>query len=109
MKRLVWLGNSHSAVSSFPSEARRAAGYELYRVQEGLEPFDWKALPSLGSGVTEIRIHAENEYRVVYVAKFDEAVYVLHAFMKKTRRMSDHDASMVRKRFQELLRTRRGT
>ena len=74
MKRRVWLGNLHSAVASFPVEARHEAGYELYRVQEGLEPADWKALPTLGAGIIEIRIHAGNEYRVVYVAKFFEAI-----------------------------------
>jgi phage-related protein len=109
MKRLVWLGNSHSAIASFPAEARHEAGYQLYRVQEGLEPADWKALPALGAGIIEIRIHADNEYRVVYVAKFVEAIYVLHAFEKKTRQLSDHDASIAKKRFRELLRTRRGT
>lgn len=65
MKRLVWLGNSHRVVASFPVEARHEVGYELYRVQEGLEPGDWKALPTLGAGIVEIRIHADNEYRVV--------------------------------------------
>jgi len=74
-----------------------------------LEPADWKALPTLGAGIIEIRIHADNENRVVYVATFVEAIYVLHAFEKKTPHMSDHDASIVKKRFRELLRTRRGT
>lgn len=109
MKRLAWLGASHSVVSSFPADARRAVGYELYRVQEGLEPADWKALPSLGPGVTEIRVHADNKYRVVYVAKFVEAIYVLHAFVKKTRRTPEHEAATVRRRLQELMQTRRDT
>ena len=109
MKRLVWLGSSRGEVRSFPPEARRETGHELLQVQQGLEPSDWKALPSLGGGVCEIRIHAGNEYRVVYVAKFSEAIYVLHAFVKKTPRMPEHEAAIVRKRLQELMKTRSAT
>jgi len=109
MKRLVWLGSSRGEVRSFPPEARREVGHELHQIQQGLEPSDWKTLSSLGAGVCEIRIHAGNEYRVVYVAKFSAAIYVLHAFVKKTARMPEHEAAIVRKRLQELMQTRRAT
>ena len=66
--------------------ARRAAGYQLERVQSGLEPADWRPMKGIGAGVCEIRIHGAVEHRVLYVATFPEAVYVLHAFEKKSRR-----------------------
>lgn len=106
MKSLVWLGSSLTDVRSFPQEARRDIGYQLYKVQVGLEPSDWKALPNVGAGVQEVRVHTGNEYRVIYVAKFDEAVYVLHAFVKKTRRTAKHDLEMATERLQGLMRKR---
>jgi phage-related protein len=109
MKRLVWLGSSRDEVRSFPPEARREIGHELDQVQQGLEPSDWKALPGLGSGIYEIRVHAGNEYRVAYVAKFPEVIYVLHAFVKKTARMSDRDGTIIRKRYQELAHMKGGS
>lgn len=109
MKRLVWLGSSRGSVSSFPADARREIGYELYQVQQGLEPSDWKALSNAGPGVYEIRVHTDNEYRAMYVTKFTEAIYVLHAFVKKTSRMSERDAAIIRKRYHELIQTRSRT
>lgn len=109
MKHLAWLGSSRDDVSSFPADARREIGYELYQVQQGLEPSDWKALSTLGPGVYEIRVHTENEYRAVYVTTFAEAIYVLHAFVKKTRRMSERDAAIIRKRYHELIQARSRT
>lgn len=102
MKPLAWLGSSRDDLCSFPADARQDIGYELYQVQQGLEPSDWKALSNLGPGVYEIRVHTGNEYRAVYMTKFREAVYVLHVFVKKTRRMSDQDATIIRTRYQEL-------
>src|SRR6267378_5235445 len=86
LKPIIWMGASLEAVRKFPSLARQRAGFQLGRVQQGLEPRDWKPLPSVGAGVKEIRIHTENEYRVFYTAAFQNNVYVLHAFDKKTRR-----------------------
>jgi len=106
VKSLVWLGTLLKDVRSFSAELRREIGYQLYKIQEGLEPSDWKAMPSIGAGVREIRIHTKNEYRVIYVAQFGEAVYVLHAFVKKTRSTARHDLEMITERLQGLMRKR---
>jgi phage-related protein len=86
IKPLRFLGSSLDDLRNFPDEARRAAGFELRAVQEGLEPSDWKPMLLIGRGVKEIRIHVLGEWKVIYVAKFRDAVYVLHAFQKKTRK-----------------------
>ncbi len=105
-KPLRWLGSSVEDVRAFPAEARRAAGYQLGRVQQGLMPDDWKPMTVVGSGVCEIRIHARGERRVFYVAKFEEAIYVVHAFEKRTRRTLKTDIDVARKRLADLLRLR---
>lgn len=76
-------------------------------MQQGKEPSDWKAMPSVGAGVNEIRVHAKGEHRVMYVAKFDEAVYVLHAFEKKTQRTPQLDIELARARLRGLVEERR--
>ena len=86
MKRITWLGDSLSRVREFSPDARREAGYQLERVQAGIEPADWKSMPSVGLGVTELRVHVDGAFRVIYTAKFAEAVYVLHAFEKSRAR-----------------------
>ena len=106
-KPIVWLGTSKEDVRRFSEAARRDAGFELYQVQRGLDPTDWKPMASVAPGVREIRIHERNEYRVLFVARFAEAVYVLHAFVKKTQHTSQHDLELARRRFQQLVRARR--
>ena len=106
-RALVWLGSSRDDVRAFPADARRLAGFQLRRVQQGLEPNDGKTMPAIGLGVSEIRIHSAVEHRVVYVAKFVEAVYVLHAFGKRSRRTSKRDADVVRQRLRQLPLQRR--
>jgi len=106
MKRLVWLGSSLAVVRSFSSVARQGVGYQLYKVQNGLDPSDWKPMPGIGAGVREIRIHADKEHRVIYVAWFQEAVYVLHAFVKKTQQTSKGDLELAARRFRELKKSR---
>ena len=76
-------------------------------MQSGLEPSDWKPMSSVGAGVEEIRVRTGREHRIFYVAKFEEAVYVLHAFEKKTRKTPKPDLNLARSRLPELLRTRR--
>ncbi len=98
-KPLRFLGSSLDDLRNFPDEARRAAGFELRAVQNGLEPSDWKPMQAIGPGVNEIRIHVLGEWRVIYVAKFRDAVYVLHAFQKKTRKTSQHDIDLSRQRY----------
>jgi phage-related protein len=107
LKALFWLGSSRGDIRNFPSDARQRAGYELYLVQSGLEPSDWKTMSSVGAGVQEIRVRIGREHRVFYVAKFDEGIYVLHAFEKKSRKTPKADLEVARSRLRELLRTRR--
>ena len=102
MKPLEFVGSSLDYLRAFPAEARRAAGFELGFVQRGLEPSDWKPVTEVGAGVREIRIHVLGEWRVLYVAKFAEAVYVLHAFQKKTRKTRREDIELVRKRYRQI-------
>jgi phage-related protein len=102
MKPLRFLGASLDDLRNFPDEARRAAGFELRAVQNGLEPNDWKLMQVIGPGVREIRIHVLGEWRVIYVAKLHDTVYVLHAFQKKTRKTSRHDIDLARHRFRQI-------
>ncbi len=106
LKPLRWLGNARAAVRAFPPNARRDAGYQLYRVQEGHESSDWKPMPRVGAGAREIRIHADGEYRVLYLATRPEAVYVLHAFAKKRQATPKLAIDLARARLKELLRER---
>jgi len=106
-KALIWVGTSLERLRTFPDAPRREAGHQLHRVQLGLEPSDWKPLHSVGPGVMEIRIHERGEYRVMYVAKFAEAIYVLHAFPKKTQQTRQADIEMARRNLAEVLRHRK--
>jgi phage-related protein len=106
LKALFWLGSSRNDIRNFPADARRRVGYELYLVQSGLEPSDWKPMPSVGVGVQEIRVRTGREHRVFYVAKFEEGVYVLHAFEKKTQKTPKGDWDLARSRLRELLKRR---
>jgi phage-related protein len=102
MKPLTFIGSSLNDLSAFPEEARRAAGHELWQVQQGLQPSDFKPMTSVGSGCYEIRIHLSGHWRVLYVAKFKEAVYVLHAFAKKTQATQQSDIGLARRRYQQI-------
>ena len=108
IKPLFWAGAALAELRGFPAEARRQAGYELHRVQEGLEPSDWRPMPSVGAGVVEIRIHTDIECRVFYVAKHREGVYVLHAFEKRSQQTSQRDIDLSRERLAAVLEYRRG-
>jgi len=105
-KPLCWLGSSLGDIRGFPEDARRAAGYQLRRVQQGLMPSDWKPLRSIGAGVYEIRLHTGVEHRIFYVAKLEEAVYVLHAFEKRTGRTPQTEVVLARTRLADLARRR---
>lgn len=103
MKEIRWLGLTNRIVREYPVNARREIGYSLDLIQRGLDPFDWKPMVGVGSGVREIRVHEENEYRVLYVAKFEEAIYVLHSFVKKTQQTTKKDIDIAKKRYAEIL------
>ena len=106
-KPVEWLGDSRDRVQAFPADARGEIGFELWEVQQGKEPSDWKPMPSVGLGVNEIRVRTGNAYRLIYVARFSEAVYVLHAFEKKSRKTSKPDLELARKRFRTMTEERR--
>jgi phage-related protein len=90
------------AVRAFPPAAKAAAGDELFRLQVGLEPSNWRPMPSIGAGVREIRISTGAEYRIVYVIASASGPVVLHAFQKKSRQTSRVDISLARQRLREL-------
>lgn len=98
------MGDSLNVVREFPKIARQRVGFQLGRVQQELEPLDWKPMRVVGPGVREIRVHAEGEYRVFYIAMFEESIYVLHAFVKKTQKTSRPQIALGRVRYQEVMR-----
>ena len=102
MKPIIWLGSSYNDLLDFPKEARQSAGYNLDKIQRGQEPTDWKPMTSIGQGVKEIRIHCDNEYRVIYLAQKEEGIYVLHSFVKKTQKTSSKDLELAKKRFKQI-------
>lgn len=105
MKDLEFRGSSLGDLRDFPQTAMRDVGHQLDRVQKGLAPDDAKPMPTIGAGVMELRIWDEaGTFRVVYVAKFEDAVYVLHCFKKKTPQTSQPDIELARKRFKELVK-----
>jgi len=102
IKALKFVGSSLDDLRNFPEEARRVAGFELRAIQNGLEPRDWRAIQSIGPGVKEIRIHVLGEWRVIYVAKLSDAVYVLHAFHKKGQKTNTSDIELARRRLKQI-------
>lgn len=102
MKGIEFCGRSLNAIRGFPSAVKREIGQQLDRVQHGYEPIDWKPMPSIGKGVREIRIKEQGQYRVIYVAKFEDAVYVLHAFQKKTQKTRKQDIETAKRALKQI-------
>ena len=97
-------GSSLDGLRAFPLSARREAGHQLDQVQNGQEPDDWRPMNTVGQGVKEIRIRdAAGAFRVIYVARFADAVYVLHCFRKKTQKTSKADLDLASQRYRDLL------
>ena len=105
-RAVLWRGSSLEDVRRFPEPARREAGRQLNFIQHGGEPSDWKAMATVGAGVIEIRIHASGAHRVLVVTKFASAVFVLHAFEKKSRKTARRDLDLARRRYRDLMRER---
>ena len=101
-KPLYFVGTALQDLRAFPRAPRREVGYQLDRVQSGLDPGDWKPMPAVGRNVREIRIQHRGQYRVIYVARFCDAVYVLHAFQKKTQKTSKQDIDIARARYKSI-------
>jgi phage-related protein len=107
MKKVVFCGASHRRIKEFPEEAKDSAGHQLWLVQLGRDPLDWRPMVGIAPGVKEIRIHEPHEHRVIYVANFPEAIYVLHAFEKKTRTTPKRDVDIARAAYAEIHAKRR--
>ena len=104
-KFIAFRGTSRADLRNFPDGARREAGFQLGLVELGRDPFDWKPMVTIGSGVREIRIREpEGAFRVIYVAKFETALFVLHCFQKKTQATSRKDIDLATQRFKELVK-----
>jgi len=104
-KPIEFRGSSLDDLRAFPLAARREAGHQLDQVQNGQEPDDWKPMSTVGQGVKEIRVRdVAGVFRIIYVAKFADAIYVLHCFQKKTERTSKADLDLAAKRYRDLLK-----
>ncbi|MBX3639152.1 MAG: type II toxin-antitoxin system RelE/ParE family toxin [Nitrosomonas sp.] len=102
MKPLKFMGSSLDDLKNFPEEARKVSGFELFSVQQGLMPSDFRPMLAVGAGAYEIRIHVMGEWRVIYVAKMQDAIYVLHAFQKKTQKTNKHDIELAARRYKQI-------
>ncbi|MCU6667675.1 type II toxin-antitoxin system RelE/ParE family toxin [Enterobacteriaceae bacterium H4N4] len=108
LRPIAWVGSAFDDLRCFPEEVRKDAGYQLHRLQAGLEAADWKPMPELGRGVEEVRLRGySGAFRIIYLARFEQAVYILHCFMKKTQRTSGHDKRIAKVRFQSVMAEQR--
>ncbi|MCK5715844.1 MAG: type II toxin-antitoxin system RelE/ParE family toxin [Thiomargarita sp.] len=99
-KPIYWVGTSYKDLLTFPPEVKQVAGYQLHLIQNGFEPENWKPFQTIGAGVKEIRITEDgNAYRIMYIAKFSERIYVLHSFKKKTQKTSSKDINIAKTRY----------
>jgi phage-related protein len=103
LKPVAFHGDSLARLRDFPENVRRQAGHEFYTVQKGAYPDEWRPMPSIGTGVRELRIRgAGAAYRVIYTATLADAVHVLHVFQKKSRKTPQHDLSIASTRLRQL-------
>lgn len=99
-KPVKFNGSALDDLREFPTTTRHEAGQEIARLQIGLEPSNWKPMSTIGPGASEIRIHDDSgAYRVIYVAKFADAIHILHCFQKKTQKTSTSDLEIARTRY----------
>lgn len=106
-KPIAWVGTSLEDLIAFPVDAKKEAGYQLHRIQNGYFPEHFKPFKQVGIGVNEVRImEANGIYRLMYVAKFQEAVYVLHAFEKKSQKTTKHDVDIAIRRYKSIVSSR---
>lgn len=103
MKAITFLGSSLDDLRAFPADIKQRAGYELHKVQSGEMPTDFKPMPTIGKGVSEIRLKGESgAYRIIYTVKIGENVYILHAFQKKTQKTAKNDIELAKNRLKQL-------
>lgn len=104
MKRILWQGSSKTDLKSFPSAVVDDAGYQLFRLQCGLDPDDWKPMSSIGPNVREIRLRDRSgTFRIIYIATRPQGIYVLHCFQKKSQKTSPRDLQLARERLKGVL------
>ncbi len=104
MKLIEFVGSSLDDLRGFPAGARRECGYQLDRVQQGFDPVDWKPMPTVGSGVREVRVREQGgAFRVIYVAKLADRVYVLHCFQKRTQQTARVDLDLAGRRYKQIV------
>ena len=110
-KPLEWRGTSRVDLHNdkvFSAAVRKVIGYELFKVQIGQEPTNWKPFDVVGAGTKELRVRlADGAYRVLYVVKFPDAVYVLHCFKKKSDKTLTSDKELASERYKELINERK--
>ena len=103
MKSVRFLGDSLKRLREFPEDVRHDAGYQLDKLQRGLQPDDFKPMPSIGKGVEEIGLWDDSgTFRVIYTARLREVVVVLHAFQKKEQVTSRQDIALAKRRWVQL-------
>lgn len=109
MKNVIFVGSSNKDIEGFSLKAKSRIAVALDAVRAGvsLKPNDFKYMPTVGAGVYELRVKTDKQYRVFYVAKFEEAIYVLHAFVKKTQQTSQKDIELGAVRYKALLNERK--
>jgi len=106
MKNIIFIGRSRITIKSFPQNVKREAGYQLDKVQKGKDPTDWKPMNIIGNGVREIRIKdVAGIYRVCYIARMKDSIFVLHAFKKKTQKTSKLDLEIAKSAYENMLET----
>ena len=98
----MWVGSSREDISALPAPVKISFGHRLRQLQEGKAPLDMKPLPQFGTGVFELRERFDrNAYRLMYVLNLRKAIYVLHAFMKKSKSgigLPKSDAELIQRR-----------
>ena len=102
MKPVVFVGSSLNDLRDFAPLARQMAGFQIDRVQNGLMPEDSKPMPNVGQGVYEIRVNVQGAWRVLYISRLEDAIYVLHCFQKKTLKTRKEDIDLAQKRYKEI-------
>ena len=96
---VVWEADSREILQSFPDAARQNFGFELWRLQQGEKPSDYRPLPSIGTGVFELRDQDERAwYRIVYLSRINDVIYILHCFEKKSRKMPKREFETAKQR-----------
>jgi len=104
MRKVVFEADTLVRIRELPEAARQRAGYEIDRVQRGMEPDNWKPFPAIGQGVREIRIQVGRQFRIIYVAKFAGYVHVLHIFEKKSQKTRPSEIVLAKSRLQQVVK-----